>query len=183
VGDRPEAVSAPVEVTEWRTYWALGTGRSVLYIGQTERDGIARWAEHLRRQPWAGEIESLELMPQRYHRRKDVLAAERDLIHRYQPKYNGTHNSNNPHRVIVQRGPGTRRQRTAVAPAGYTWWTWRRIRYALAVGGWLTALGAIWWAAAVKVGAGQGFMLAAVAMVVVTIAALSQRPKRRRRRR
>lgn len=83
--------------------WLLGGRQQLLYVGQTGRTAISRWAEHLDRQPFAPQIACLERDPRVYRSEKAVLAAERAAIVAERPVWNVEHNGNNPGAVRVRR--------------------------------------------------------------------------------
>lgn len=166
----------------WCIYRLYNHAGELIYVGQTRRAAVARWAEHLRDQPWAHEIATMQADSTVYGSERDVLAAERHAIHAELPIYNGTHNGRNPHRVVVQRAgrPAQRSswRRTYVIP----WHRRASTKLGALVAIWVTLFGMIWWLVSPKVTAHQGAELSAVTTTISFIVAYrTTRPRRRRR--
>jgi hypothetical protein len=173
----------------WLLYRFWDKYGRLLYIGQTRQDAIARWTQHLREQPWGHLIRRMEADPVEYATEAEARAAEKAAIHAELPYCNKEHNLGNPNRWVFDAHPvavqrrGGRPVRVPLAPERPTFWTPRRIGYALVASVWLAMFGGVWWAIGPQVPAGQGAGMSAVVMVAVSVAAYRARPRRRRRRR
>lgn len=89
----------------WWLYRAYNAAGDLLYIGQTGRDAIERWAEHMAAQPWAHEVAMWVRDPVEYPSEAAVLLAERDAIHAEAPRYNIAHNGTGRARTVQRRAP------------------------------------------------------------------------------
>lgn len=172
-------------VDEYRLYRAYNDVGDLLYIGQTSRAAVARWAEHMDEQPWAHEVAQWVRDPRVWPSERAVCRAEEAAIKAEWPRYNYEHNLRNPHRVPVYR-----QRRRAGAP---TWPQPRLVRRQAAVrragwwaGGWatlaLTLTLWIWLGLHVPF-AGAGLAGLTIASAVVWYAAVRVRRWRRQRRR
>jgi GIY-YIG catalytic domain-containing protein len=167
----------------WYIYRFWDADGRLLYIGQTGRNAMTRWAEHIEHQWWADEIVTSQRQALTYSSLADVRRAEEKAIKSEFPLHNIEHNQGNPNRIIapphgvvVQRRGGRPSARPIVPQRRRRLWTAGRIWAASIVGIWLGADGAISWACdSIKGGTVLTLILLASAFFV--------RPRRRRRRR
>lgn len=151
--------------------WLLGRPHRLLYLGVTCREAMTRWAEHLAKQPWAGEIDVMERDPDIWWRtwsgtvgrgrvrEEGAQQGELKLIAAERPVYNidGNDPITNPYALadrtrvkrILPRHVAEWRRQAAVRASG---WTVLAVVLWLLGGSTLAAVpGAISWSAAVIV--------------------------------
>lgn len=167
----------PRESGLWRRFlaWLLGGWQHLLYIGETERTAVARWAEHAKDKSWAPNVACWERDPKVYRSQADVFAAERDAIIRERPVHNLAHNGNNAGAVRIRRHLPQHVVRV-------------RIRFATIVCAWLAMFAGFWLAAGETWPGWDGPRNSAVGATIVLVAAFGARtwlrqPRRLRRRR
>lgn len=166
----------PVVVVEqeWYLYrfWDL-RGR-LLYIGQTSREAVARWLEHIKHQWWAGEIVTMQRQALTYPTYAAVIVAEERAIKSEFPLHNDKHNHNNPHRIVAPpHGVAVQRaRRPMVRPepvrARRRLTRWQR-RTVTVVGCWLATVLLTWIPLHADHPGWSGLKLAAVIVTIVGV--------------
>lgn len=140
------------------------TGR-LLYVGQTGRQPLVRLLEHVRDQPWHGQMARWEVDRRIWHTEGEVLEAEKATIRAECPVHNVAHNGvrHSWARPGVWRQP-PRAGRVAGRRPEPSAWT---LRLAGVVAVWLGVAVAVWWVVAGRVGGGQAVELAVVVASLV----------------
>lgn len=185
---RPDPVQPPA-VQVWRLYRVWRADGTLLYIGVTGREPLARLIEHLYEQQWAHEVARWEVDPQPYYSEADVLAAEEAAIRAEKPLRNWIHNDG-PHRqwqpkVGAYRHPGRRQAapRPASAPSLSPRWRRRRNWAAGLTLGWAAVTLLLWWADAVWAAVdapGRTYPIAALALTALLPASRLRRRRGRK---
>jgi predicted GIY-YIG superfamily endonuclease len=167
----------PSTVRVWRLYRVWRANGTLLYIGITGREPLARLIEHLYEQQWAHEIARWEVDPHEYASEVEALAAELAAIRSEKPIRNWVGNEG-PHRQWLPKVGSYRHsgRRPVAAPdrwrqvfgSPWTWW----------LSGWLVLTLATWSAlvwAADKTGQdvpGRGLALTAAVLSTVVVGRL-----------